>query len=364
MRRRVLSLAATVALAGGACSPRHTCPEGQYTGPASSASAWVEVGPPRDLSLLQASARVALAGDQQAVIRPLHRAQLRRLHVRAGDRVAAGQAIVDVVMPEVANAAAIYRGATRRRMVAGARRDKLTGLRAEGLSTEGALFEVTSLAAESEQQVLMAAATLRAAGVDPARAGELVERPTITLRSPIDGVVRELGGRLGEVVDGQSEPIAVIVGEGRPRIEARFLREPPAGAALRFEAVDGSSWPLRSTPVARVVEADDGAVVMWFDVEGDPIASSGLRGAVEVVGGDASTVQVPVHALAGRGDALTVYRRRGDAIAEVPVALLSASGAAALVRAREAGALVVGDRVAEDARAHERTSRSAAGGEG
>jgi hypothetical protein len=356
-----LGMLATCLIAGGCTANASSCPEEQVRRPASSASAWVEVGAPRDLSLLQASARVVLAGDREAVLRPLFRAQIARFHARAGDPVRAGQAVVDVIMPDVANAAAVYRAATRRRTVQGARRDKLVGLRGEGLVAEGPLFEVASLAAETEQQVLVAAATLRSAGIDPADAGRYVARPTITLTSPIDGVVRELGGRLGEVVEAQGTPIAAIVGEGRPRVEARFLREPPPGAALRFVAVDGSTWRLAPQPVARVVEADDGAVVMWFDVADDRAAFPGLRGAVEVSTGDPSVVQVPASALRGNGEALAVYRRRGDEVIAVPVVTLAASGATALVRAREADALVVGDRVAEDARAHERSARAGDG---
>lgn len=355
-----MTLAAACLLAGG-CTTDTPVVEEQVRGPASSPSAWVEASAPRDLSLLQASARVVLAGDRQAVLRPLFRAQITRFHVRAGDPVRAGQAVVDVIMPEVANAAAIYRGAARRQGLHGARRDKLVGLRGEGLVAEGALFEVASLAADTEQQVLVAAATLRAAGIEPKDAGRYVERPTITLTSPIDGVVRELSGRLGEVVESQGPPIAEIVGEGRPRVEARFLQEPPAGATLRFAAVDGSTWPLVPTPVARVVEADDGAVVMWFDVADERTAFPGLRGTVETQASDPSVVQVPASALHGRGEALAVYRRRGEEVAAVPVVVLAASGATALVRAREAEALVVGDRVAEDARAYERSARAQAG---
>lgn len=361
MRVPLVMFATSVWLLAGGCTANATCAEEQVRRPASSASAWLEVTAPRDLTLLQASARVVLAGDRQAVLRPLFRAQITRFHARPGDRLQAGQPVVDVIMPDVANAAAIYRAATRRRTVQGARRDKLVGLRGEGLVTESALFEVASLAAETEQQVLVAAATLRAAGIDPADAGRFVERPTITLTSPIDGVVRELGGRLGEVVEAQGAPIAAIVGEGRPRVEARFLHEPPQGATLRFAAVDGSTWPLAPTPLARVVEADDGAVVMWFDVADERAAFPGLRGTVEASTDDRAVVQVPANALRGRGDALAVYRRRGDAVEEVPVVMLAASGAAALVRAREADALVVGDRVAEDARALERSQPARTG---
>ncbi|MBL9101606.1 MAG: efflux RND transporter periplasmic adaptor subunit [Myxococcales bacterium] len=351
----MLSRLLFVALSLVGCTEAAVCPDPRAAGPASAASGWAAVEVPNDLTLLQAPGRAILGGDREAVLQPIFRAQIVRFHVRPGDRVRAGQAVVEVIMPSVADAAAVYRGATRRRSVQGTRRDKLSRLRGEGLVSEGAIFEVASLTAESEQQVLVAAATLRAAGVDPARAGELVAQPTITIKSPIDGVVQGLGGRIGEVVEGAGAAMATIVGEGRPRVEARFLHEPPAGARLRFAAVDGTTWPLVPVPIGRVVEADDGAVTLWFDVAEERLAFAGLRGTVEVESDDPAVLQVPAGALRGQGEALVVVRRRGDEVREVAVALLASSGATALVRAREDGALIAGDRVADDARALERS---------
>lgn len=346
-------------LAGAAaCEPAAaTCPQDQPGELAASApSAWVEVTAPRDISLLQAPARVVLAGDRLSVIRPIFRAQIARFHVRAGDRVRVGQPVVDVVMPEVVTAAATYRGAVLRSNTQQARRDKLRAMRGQGLVAEGAVFDVATMAAESEQQALTALATLRAAGVDPARARDLLRDPTLTLTSAVDGVVREVQGSLGEVVEGQGPPIARIVGEGEPRVEVRFLHAPPAGSRLRFRGVDGSLWDLAREPIARTVEADDGAVVMWFAAETDTPAAPGLRGTVEVDSDDPRVVQVPALALAHRGDDLVVYRRDGDAVRPVPVALLAASGASALVRSHGDAPLAPGDRVAEDARPHARAA--------
>lgn len=314
----------------------------------------MEVTAPRDVALLQAPARVVLPGDRQAVIRPLFRAQIVRFHAQAGDRVQAGDPVVDVIMPEVVTAAATYRGALQRGAMQTARRDKLRGLREEGLVAEAAVFDVSSRAAETQQQVWAAAATLRAAGLDPARASEHLRAPTTSLRSPIDGVLRELGGQLGEVVEGQGAPVAVIVGEGTPRVEARFLHPPPDGCTLRFAAVDGAVWPLRPTPLARVVEADDGAVVLWFAPADERLAFAGLRGAVECVSDDPAVVQVPSAALGREAAGLVVYVQREGAALRVPVTLLTSSGASALVRARDGESLRAGMRVAEDAGAHAR----------
>ncbi|MEZ4449183.1 MAG: efflux RND transporter periplasmic adaptor subunit [Nannocystaceae bacterium] len=345
-----------LAIAGAlACESGETCPEGQARRPAiASASEWAPVRAPDDLALTQAPARVILAGDRQAVIRPLFRAQIVRFHVVAGDRVVAGQPVVDVIMPEVLAAAADYRGATRRREVQRGRRDKLQRLREEGLVAEGAIFEVASRTSETEAQAIAAAAVLRAAGVEPAAAWERLQHPAITLESPIEGVVREVSGRLGEVLEGPGAPIAVIVGEGAPRIEARFLH-PPVAAAMRFVAVDGSTWPLRSPAISTVIEADDGAAVMWFE-PADPIqAPPGLRGVVEATALDPTLVEVPAAAILSEGEgARIVFRRRGDEVVAVAVEVEAASGSSALVRAREPGALEVGDRIAVDARAHAR----------
>ncbi|MEZ4385353.1 MAG: efflux RND transporter periplasmic adaptor subunit [Nannocystaceae bacterium] len=359
--RRSLVLSLVLAVAG--CGPAEAGPERRAPGPASSPSAWSPVTAPEDVALLEAPARAVLDGDREAAIRPLFRAQILRFHVRAGDRVEAGAPIVDVIMPEVAHAAAVYRGATARGAVQGGRRDKLKALRGEGLTTEGALYEVRTQAASSAQEVLVAAATLRSAGVDPGASRRLVDDPKITLTSPIGGVVRELRGRVGAVVEAEGEAIAAIVGDGPPRIEARFLHEPPAGAALRFEAVSGATWRLDATPLARVVEADDGAVILWFAVADPELrAFPGLRGVVvAAVADDPTLVQVPVDAVIGRGDAPRVFRRRGDAVEPVAVELVTATGATALVRARERDALVAGDRVADDGRAVERDLRRGEG---
>lgn len=350
-----------IVVAGCEAPTAESCPQGQVTerrGAASSASAWVVVTAPRDVALLQATARVVLPGKNQAVIRPLFRAQIVGFRAQAGDRVKAGDPVVEVIMPEVVAAAASYHGAQLRAAVQTARRDKLRGLRDEGLVAEAAVFDVAAKAAETEQQALLAAATLRAAGLEPGRAKHTTR---VSLRSPIDGVVRELGAQLGEVVEGQGAPVAVIVGEGTPRVEARFLHPPPAGCTMRFVAVDGQVWPLDPKPVARVIEADDGASVLWFSVADERTAFAGLRGAVECVSDDPAVVEVPSAALGRFGATLVVYRREGEAVTRVPVTLLISSGASALVRAVDGAGLRAGMTIAEDAGAQARAQAGEAG---
>ncbi|MCY1008804.1 efflux RND transporter periplasmic adaptor subunit [Nannocystis pusilla] len=341
------------------CMSEQTCPERQPNHqPASTASAWVEVTAPRDVSLLQAAARVVLPGDRQGVIRPIYRARIARFHVQAGDRVRVGQPVVDVVMPEVVVAAADYRGAHAQRhpdrAARQARAHARRGPRGRARRLRGRHPRRRGRAAGPHRRRHLARRRPR-----PARSRELLHKPEVTLTSDIDGVVRELHGRLGEVVEAGALPIAVIVGEGVPRVEARFLHAPPARTTMRFHAVDGSVWALKPEPLARTVEADDGAVVMWFEAEGDRLAAPGLRGTVEAFSDEAGVVQVPAGALQRAGDDLIVHRRRDGQTAAVPVELLMASGASALVRPKDPSQLVAGDRVAEDALAHQRATAGA-----
>ena len=124
---------------------------------------------------------------------------------------------------------------------------------------------------------------------------------------------------------------------------------------MRFVAVDGAVWPLDPTPVARVIEADDGASVLWFSVADERRAFAGLRGAVECVSDDPAVVQVPSAAIDREAAGLVVYVQEDGATTPVPVTLLISSGASALVRARDGQGLRAGMRVAEDARALART---------
>ena len=124
---------------------------------------------------------------------------------------------------------------------------------------------------------------------------------------------------------------------------------------MRFVAVDGAVWPLQPTPLARVVEADDGAGVLWFAAADQRVAFAGLRGAVECVGDDPAVVQVPSAAIDRAADGLVVIVQKAGAAVPVPVTLLISSGASALVRAQDGEGLRAGMRVAEDARALART---------
>jgi hypothetical protein len=272
------------------------------------------------------AAGVASGGDPAAVPGADREVSTRM----AGDRVKAGDPVVDVIMPEVVAAAASYRGALLRGEVQAARRDKLRGLREEGLVGEAAVFDVASKTAETEQQALLAAATLRAAGIDPGRA-----RPADAAGEPAQpdrrgaararGTARGGGGGAGSAGGGDRGGGA---GAGGGEVPAR------AAGGLRDALRGGRRGGVAAEPDAggagdRGGRRGERAVVRTAD---ERLAFAGLRGAVECVSDDPSVVQVPATAIGRVGESLVVYRREDATVTG------GAGGAADVVGGVGAGA--------------------------
>jgi multidrug efflux pump subunit AcrA (membrane-fusion protein) len=324
-------------------------------GPATAPTRWAAVARPEDRSILEAPAVARVAADASGNVAVTARSRVVRVHARPGSVVEAGDPVVDVAPPELLDAAAAYLGAGRRLQVHAARRDRLEALREEGLVNREQVFAQRAAAAELRAARDEAAATLRAAGVDPRRAAALVRRGHLTLEAPVGGVVTELNARVGEIREPGGAPFARIVGTAPARIEVRTTEPWPEAAQLRFETTAGRLVPLRPTPLATVVDPDDGTRVSWYAPREEVRLPEGLRGVARLTA-SAEVWEVPVDAVTQRTGESVLVRRRDGAVADVVVEVLSASGATALVH----GPLREGDEVAADVAAY----RAARGGEG
>lgn len=308
---------------------------------ASSAEArWVAVRAPEDGSLLSAPA-VVRAPAASGEVSSLARIRVVRLDVEVGSPVAAGDAILEVAAPELADAAAIWARASDQARAHEARAAELDGLRAEGLVPTANVFEVRARAAELGRERDRAAALLRSAGVDPSAARGLVRTGTLTLRAPVGGVVASLDARVGEIHEPGGDPLARIVGRGAARVEVRTSGPWPAGRAVHLSTFDGQRVELAASPIATVVDEADGTRIAWFSTEGDEPLPDGLGGTVHLAPAE-GTWEVPLGAVAQSTDGSEVVRRRGAEVARVPVEVLASAGASALVR----GDLIEGDAVA------------------
>lgn len=303
------------------------------------------------LPLLEAPARVLAAPDASADVVPPFRARVVRIHVRPGQPVERGAPIMDVVMPEVVRAAGAYVAAGTRLAAYGKQLEQLRALRKDGMVRLGDLAEAETRVAEAQADQQAALGTLRGADLSGADAARLLGGAgTVTLRSPLPGLVTAVRATLGETHENSDLSLAQIVGRGEVQIEAHLSRPLPEGAALRFTSPPRPPCPVTLGSVAPAADPRDGTTLAWFQPQGGCDLPQGLQGKLQVqLDPRGGAVAVPARALLPANDAAPprVRRRRGGADALVEVSVLAVSGADALVRAAD-GALVVGDEVAED----------------
>ncbi|MGE0786615.1 MAG: efflux RND transporter periplasmic adaptor subunit [Sandaracinaceae bacterium] len=300
---------------------------------------WTLVRRPSDASILEAPGVARAGADATGDVGTTFRARVAAVHVRAGMRVERGAPVVDVVAPDVLDAAAAYLAASRQAGTHRARADELSALRAEGLVDQSRVFEQTSATAGHQAELARAAAALRGAGVEPREAGAILRSGHITLRAPVAGVVAHLDARLGEIREGGAGPFARIVGTDGGVIEARTTRPWTSAAAASFTLADGREIELQPEPIASVVDPDDGTHVVWLAPREDIALADGALGTVRLSVSDAW--EVPRSAV--QPDNTVRRLREGEEPRAIPVEIVAAAGASAVVR----GELADGDRVAE-----------------
>jgi membrane fusion protein, heavy metal efflux system len=252
--------------------------------------------------------------------------------------------MVDVLAPELLEAAASYVTSAQRLEFHQARAQELESLRTEGLVDKARVFEQRALAAELAAQRAAALATLRGAGIGEATAESLTRKGTLTLRAPVAGIVTELDARPGEMRDVGSAPFARIRGEGAARIEVRTPARWSGGDSVQLELISGETFELQPAPIASVVEPEAGTFVHWFLPKTPVALADGLRGVIRLQM-KTGVWEVPAGAVLQKGATSTVIRRRAGRVAVIPVEVLASSGASALVT----GELQAKDDVAADA---------------
>lgn len=314
---------------------------------AASPTRWAEVKAPHDATLLEAPATIRAQAEARAHLDVPFVSTVLGVEVRVGDRVEVGDAIVEVAMPAVLEAAAVLAAADEQIGTHRRRKDRLEQLQGQGLVGAADVFELErqlgALSAERRQ----ALATFKAAGIDPRRRGEVLRRGTVELSAPVAGVVAHLDATPGAVVEPGGR-LATVLGRAPVRVEVVLAEPLPEGLDLEFVGSDGDRFALRSAPVATAVEPELGRTLAWYEpADGEPRAD-GLRGRVVVQADRAGLLQVPRAALRLHEGQAFVARRAPtpDAPPEpVAVEVLRSSGTSALVRSE---ALRVGDAVAID----------------
>jgi len=305
-------------------------PATEDEGAMSSPTRWVHAHPPRDEALLQAPAKVVSGPDALGNVALSFQAKVVHVHVVSGDEVTKGDPIVDVSSPEILAAAADYMGTSKQLRVHRARQRQLKKLREQGLVDGTQLFDQSAEVASLETTQLKARALLEGSGVSLTALSQVLRKGVVTLSAPIAGTVTQVEAHTGEVRSASAGPLAIIVGAGATRVEARFLQPPPDGASFVFETALGKRHPVERRG-GRVVDAEDGSIVMWFSLGEDDRLPGGTRGVVHLEL-DARTFEVPASAVVRNEGTDHVVVRTDEGHRPAKVKVIVVSGASALVQ--------------------------------
>lgn len=334
-----------VALLAAACNqpPRPVeAPSPAEGASPSSSTRWIKVRLATGIGLLDAPARVLASPQGAAALSPPLKARVVRVRTRHGQQVAAGEALLDVLMPEAVQAAGALSAARLKAEAWAKRETQLVALQAEGLARATDLAEVQALLAGARADAQAARATLRAAGIGDKQAEALLQGDgTVPLRSPIAGVVTEVDARLGEVREPTGKALIEVAGESDGLVEARMLTEIVSGVPAEFIAPDGTLVPLELVSLSPRVETRDGARLAWFKASSGKLFT-GTAGRVRLHPLE-SWRAVPAQAVQGDGANARVFVREGEKAVPTPVQLIERSGAEAIVEGVAVDAEVAAD---------------------
>ncbi len=311
--------------------------------PSDPAIAWIRLRAPDVPALTELPAHVVGDPGARSEIAVPYASRVVEVHVRPGDRVAAGDAILEVAVPDVLRAQAAIAGVDARIEPQRRRADQLRALQREGIVGAREVFELDAAAANLDAERRLAVAVLAGWGdIAPGRRG------TLKLRAPTAGIVVAVDATIGEVRDGGGAPLVEIRGEGPARIEVRTPQALPPFGTVVFIALDGREIPLSSEPEASLVDGTDGTTITWLRPDPPCALPGGMRGRVMLGLAHDGVVQVPERSVKFQGGQMVVVLREGDRGTPVAVEIVARSGSTTLVRGP---GLVVGAEVASDATA-------------
>ncbi len=307
-------------------------PAPEPAGASSVETRWLTVTPATDQAILEATAWTVAAPGGVALLTTTVRGRIERVLTRPGDRVHAGDALVQLRAPELVSAVAARASAQKRITAYEKHVKELAALRRDGLLRTAELFQVEAQLADIQAERSAAEAILRGAGLDDAAAAEVQQTGLWTLRAPIDGVVRAVTAELGGLAEPGAPPLVQLVGDRAARVEAHLHQPLPAGVRVRFEPTLGPAVDLQDAATATAIDPQDGSQVRWFEPATPTELPTNLRGRLVVAALPDGAFQVPARALMQRPDGAAVVLQQGAGAVFRHVEVLAVSGTSAIVR--------------------------------
>jgi len=262
---------------------------------------------------------VPVAGTRLVVAAPLE-GRIRRVHVSPGDTVRAGQLLVELVLPALAQAAAAHEGASLRIAALEKRAEALAGVEKEGLVRADARLQLEVDLAFARTDLASARALLSAAFGRALRENEtaplLESGGRFSLTAPAEAVVTAVHATDGALTD--ALPLVELAREGTVKIEVRVPADALTGVDVQLSDARLAA-PVSLTLSSTDPRVDGALSRMWLTAASALVLPAGMTVQLSLMvreGSDA--VVVPKSALLpDDGGALLVMR--GDALVTVPV---------------------------------------------
>jgi multidrug efflux pump subunit AcrA (membrane-fusion protein) len=341
-----VTAAAAISLAASplgllACAKPGEAPEGlgasaSAEAPVSRVGRWVAPRSPELAPALELPARVLSPPDGRAELAAPVEATITRVHVAEGQRVRAGDRLVDLHVPEAIRAEGALAGARLRAAAHGERLGVLVALQREGLARGGELADVRARHAEALADERGALASLRALDL----AGVAKHGDQRSLVSPIEGVVLGVSAPLGASRGPDDPPLVTIAGGRARRLEARASFTLPKGGTFTLAQPGEAPIALELVSEAPQVSVHDSTRLVWLDLREPTALAHGALVRVRYAPEKGSWL-VPRGAVVREAGRSIVHTKARGA---VPVTVLGELPPDALV----AGALEASDRVAEE----------------
>ncbi|HET9451870.1 MAG TPA: efflux RND transporter periplasmic adaptor subunit [Aggregicoccus sp.] len=196
-------------------------------------------------------------------------ARIVALHASPGEQVKAGAALAQLQAPELGRARAELQAAAARAHAARAAATRKRTLATERVVAEREAQEAEAQAAAAEAELAAAKATLAALGADAV--GGAKGSSVFTLRSPVDGLVIERRGRVGQM----AEPSQTLFEVGDlselwltvHAFERDAVRvHPGAEARVSLAALPGKAFSAKVTRVGARVDAQSRTVPVRLEL--------------------------------------------------------------------------------------------------
>lgn len=304
----------------------------------SSATRWVHPEMLTDNAVLELSAETT-GTSGEGVVSVAFASRVVSVLVRAGDRVTAGQVLLEVVSSEVLAAAAVLSSSRAQRTLRTERRARLSDLRDEGLIDSARLMEQDLAISDIARDEASALAVLQSAGLRASEAPQVLRRGRFVLRSPLPGVVLSVPIRLGELRNPADGPLVTIVGGSSDRVSASVAQpiRDFTGLEAVFVSTSGAESVLRLPPHESVLDARSGQYRLFLDPVDGISVPPGTTGVVRILDRRPHVFSIPLTAIvrSDTGSSL-LARTTGEARAQgdtrrLPLTILYADRTRAVV---------------------------------